>query len=227
VEVALRVMQVGAPVARETTMHLLLLDPYSPAHFTGEDRLAILSLGLADEEGEVRGLAADALADEAPERLRPDLARWQRDPDERVRMAAWDVAFADGREQAGADAQALLVDDSAPLAARRTALIALGAALSTAEITPLLAAVVAHPDPVLAEDAANLLWSHHRAPTVAEAASRSPHAAVRQIANRLLHPDFGSPAAGGSRPGAPDARTDVYGQMIRGFRERDREQQQY
>jgi hypothetical protein len=220
-DVALDVLRRGDPIARETTLHLLVLDPYSHVRLTGPARLALLSLGLEDEEGDIRGLAADALAEEAPDRLRPGLDRWTRDPNERVRMAAWDVAFADDHRSARTVAEAMVTDESCPLPARRSALVALGATLSTAEIAPLLAALVIHPDATLAEDAAGLLWAEHRTPIAAEAASRSPHESVRVIADRLLHPDFGSPAAGGSRPGAPDDRRDIYDQMIRGLRDID------
>jgi hypothetical protein len=218
-DLALRVMRAGDPVARETTLHLVLLDPYQPAHFQGEERLNLLSLALDDTEDEVRGLAADILADEAPERLWPNLARWQLDPSERVRMAAWDAAFARDPARATADAAALASDETAPLDARRSALIAVGTTLNTAEVAPLLAAMVMHPEQALAEDAANLLWAQHRTPIVAEAAAHSPHPAVRAIGERLLHPDIGSPAAGGSRPGAPADQADVCDQMLRRLRD--------
>ena len=64
---------------------------------------------------------------------------------------------------------------------RRSALLALGQALPTEQIAPLLALLVAHPEPGLAEDAADLLWRQHRHPLVAQAAARSPHPAVREI----------------------------------------------
>lgn len=222
-DLALRVMRAGDPVARETTLHLLLLDPYQPVRFEGQERLNLLALALEDAEAEVRGLAADVLADEAPERLWPNLARWQRDPSERVRMAAWDAAFARDPALAGADAAALAGDEAAPLDARRSALIAVGTTLTTAEVAPLLAAMVMHPEQTLAEDAANLLWAHHRTPMVAEAAAHSPHPTVRAIGERLLHPDIGSPAAGGSRPGAPADRPDIYDQMLRRLRDETEE----
>ena len=117
-------------------------------------------------------------------------------------------------EQAAEEAALLLSDEAAPLAARRSALIALGDYLPTPEFAPLLALIVVHPNRELAEDAGNLLWTRHRAPIAAQAAAASPHANVREIAQRLLHPEFGSPAAGGSRPGAPGGY-DIYQEMLK------------
>ena len=204
----------GEPAARETTLHLLLLDPYSPLRLSPDDQGRLLAAALSDPDEEVRGLAAELAAETDPDRLLHDQARWIRDPSERVRMAAWDVAFAAGSEQAAEEAALLLSDEAAPLAARRSALIALGDYLPTPEFAPLLALIVVHPNRELAEDAGNLLWTRHRAPIAAQAAAASPHANVREIAQRLLHPEFGSPAAGGSRPGAPGGY-DIYQEMLK------------
>jgi hypothetical protein len=211
---AIDVLTGGEPVARETTLHLLLLDPYSPLRLSPDDQGRLLAAALSDPDEEVRGLAAELAAETDPDRLLHDRTRWVRDPSERVRMAAWDVAFVAGSEQAAEEAALLLGDEAAPLAARRSALIALGDYLPTPEFAPLLALIVVHPNRELAEDAGNLLWTRHRTPIAAQAAAGSPHAAVREIAERLLHPQLGSPAAGGSRPGAPGGY-DIYQEMLK------------
>lgn len=211
---AITVFTTGEPAARETTLHLLLLDPYSPLRLSPGDQNRLLAAVLNDPDDEVRGLAAELTAETDPERLLRDQARWTRDPSERVRMAAWDVAFTADIEQAAEEAAILLSDETAPLTARRSALIALGDYLPTPRFAPLLALMVVHPNQELAEDAGNLLWTRHRTPIAAQAAAQSPHTAVREIAQRLLHPQLGSPAAGGSRPGAPGGY-DIYQEMLK------------
>lgn len=212
ISAAIDVLATGEPAARETTLHFLLLDPYSPLHLPSSDQGRLLAAALNDADEEVRGLAAEFAVESDPDRLLHDQARWTHDPSERVRVAAWDVAFMAGVEAAAEEAALLLSNESAPLAARRSALIALGDYLPTSEFAPLLALIVVHPNRELAEDAANLLWTRHRTPIAAQAAAGSPHAEVREIAQRLLHPEFGSPAAGGSRPGAPGGY-DIYQEM--------------
>ncbi len=214
------VLNSGDPIARETTLHILLLDPHSNVRLTGSDRIRLLTIALDDAEAEVRGLAADALADDAPELLVPRSEGLRLDPSEQARMAAWDAAFTLDFEAARDDAVRLALDDSAPVEPRRTALAALSAILSTVEIAPLLEALVSHPNSVLAEDAVNILWTYHRTPSVATAAAQSPHESVRSVAERLLHPETGSPAAGGSRAGAPDIGRDIYQEMLRGYEKR-------
>lgn len=216
-EIARRVLAEAEPAARETTLLLLLLDPYSDVRLTGSERLELLLAALADPEEHVRGLAADALADDAPQHLASQLHTLILDPSERVRTAAWDAAFADDFESTRDAALNLLADASAPLDARRTALVALSSVLSTPEIAPVLEAVVVHPEGALAEVAADLLWSYHRSPSIALAAAESPHQSVREAARRLLHPETGSPAAGGSRPGAPNRSHEIYTEMLKGY----------
>jgi hypothetical protein len=220
-DVALRVITTAGAQARETTLSILLLDPFSEVKLTGAGRSTVLAQALNDADGRVRGIAADILADEEPSRLAGDLERLMHDPSERVRTAAWDSAFAGDFERARDAAIELALDESAPVESRRTAVTALSAVLTTTEIAPLLEVLVAHPNRALAEDAVNLLWAYHRNPVIATAASQSPHESVRAVAERLLHPETGSPAAGGSRPGAPDTPRDIYQEMIRGYESRD------
>lgn len=216
-EIAQRVLHDGEPAARETTLALLLVDPYSAVRLEGAGRIAVVRSALDDRDDEARGLAADVLADEAPEELATELSRLMLDPSERVRAAAWDAAMAVDFEAAREAALALLADDRAPLDARRTALLVLSAAMSTPEIAPILEALVVHPERALAEVATDLLWTYHRSPSIAMAAAESPHESVRAAAARLLNPQTGSPAAGGSRPGAPDRGHDIYTEMLKGY----------
>jgi hypothetical protein len=216
-EVAQRVLREGEPAARETTLALLLVDPYSPVRLDGAGRLVVLRHALDDRDDEVRGLAADVLAEEAPEELATRLPSLMLDTSERVRVASWDAAMAIDFEAARETALALLTDDDAPLDARRTALLALSGAMSTPEIAPILEVLVVHPERALAEVATDVLWTYHRSPSVAMAAAQSPHEAVRAAAARLLNPQTGSPAAGGSRPGAPDRGHDIYQEMLKGY----------
>jgi hypothetical protein len=216
-ELALEVLREGEVTARATTLYLLLLDPFSEMRLHGAERVDLLLSALDDPSEEVRGLVADALAEEAPEQLAARLPVMTRDASERVRTAAWDAAFATELAAARDAALALLVDEDASLDARRTALVALSAALTTLEIAPILEAIVVHPERALAEVAADLLWSYHRSPSIALAASVSPHESVREAARRLLNPQTGSPAAGGSRPGAPERAHDIYHAMMKGY----------
>lgn len=209
-DAALRVFREGAPVARETTLYLLVLDPYGPAPLPDADRRALVLAALADPDEEIRGLAAEVAADEVPDALLADTARWVRDSAVRVRAAAWACAFTEDPERAAEDAVALLLNEAEALPARRSALLALGEWLTTAQIEPVLTTFVRHPVQELAEDAAGLLWTRHRTPVAAQAASESPHAAVRDIAARLLDPRLGSPLAGGFRSGAEEQGYDFY-----------------
>jgi hypothetical protein len=160
---------------------------------------------------------ADALAEGSQEQLAARLPAMMRDSSERVRTAAWDAAFATDFETSRDAALALLADETAPIDARRTALMALSALLSTLEIAPVLEAIVVHPERALAEVAADLLWAYHRSPSIAQAAAESPHESVREAARQLLNPQTGSPAAGGSRPGAPERSHDIYKEMMKSY----------
>ncbi len=217
-DLALAVLGSADAPTRETTLSILLLDPYSDVQLAGPERVRVLIAALGDSAENVRGIAADLLADEDPNILEQDLDRLVADSSERVRTAAWDAAFVSDFERSRDAALELALDEHALLDARRTAVTALSAVLSTEEMAPLLEVLVAHPNQILAEDAVNLLWAYHRNPVVATAASGSPHEAVREIARRLLHPETGSPAAGGSRPGAP---RDIYQEMLKGYERKD------
>lgn len=216
-EIAQRVLREGEPVARETMLAVLLVDPYSEVRLDGGTRVAVLRSALDDRDDEVRGLAADVLAEEAPEHLAASLSNLMLDASERVRMAAWDAAMAVDFASAREAALSLLADDEASLDARRSALLALSEVLSTTEIAPVLEALVVHPERALAEVATDLLWAYHRSPSIAMAAAESPHESVRAAAARLLNPQTGSPAAGGSRPGAPERGHDIYQEMLKGY----------
>lgn len=221
--VALDVISNGDATARETTLSILLLDPYSDVRLNGRERAEVLTRALDDPDESVRGIAAEVLADEDPERLSERHDRLAFDPSERVRMAAWDASFSTNFEIAQDAALAIAFDESVPIGPRRTAVAALSAVLDTDEIAPLLQFLLAHPNPVLAEDAVNMLWAYHRTPAIAMAAAESPHESVREVAQRLLHPETGSPAAGGSRPGAPDPGRDIYREMLKEYERRDDE----
>lgn len=215
--IAQRVLDGGEPAARETTLALLLVDPYSDVRLDGAGRIAVLRSALDDRDDEVRGLAADVLAEEAPEELASCVSRLMLDASERVRVAVWDAAMAVDFEAAREAALALLAHDEAMLDARRSALLALSAVMSTPEIAPILEVLVVHPERALAEVAMDLLWTYHRSPSIAMAAAESPHESVRAAAARLLNPQTGSPAAGGSRPGAPEYGRDIYREMLKGY----------
>lgn len=199
--------------ARETTLHLLALDPYgeSPLDRDGQDELLHLALG--DPDPEVRGLAAEVIAADMPDQL---LSQWERAPldaSERVRMAFWYTAMAHRREDALEYAAGLVLDPERDHTARRTALIAIGEGASTRQMSPLLQSLLRGEDEVLAWDAAQLMWRRHRAPDIAGAAAESRFERVRELAERLLHPERGSPAAGGSRPGDPTRTGDIFEQI--------------
>ncbi|HET9015306.1 MAG TPA: hypothetical protein VFN57_06900 [Thermomicrobiaceae bacterium] len=213
VAAARAVFAAGTLLARRNTIAVLLVDRFPPVALPPEARADLLALGLADPDDETRGLAADVAAGEAPALLLPDRDRWVRDPAERARVAAWDAAFADDTTTATAAATVLARDAAAPRPARESALLVLGEHLVTEEVEDLLTEFVVDPDEGVAAAAAALLWSRHRSPVVAMAAARSPHASVRAIAERLLHPTLGSPTAGGFRPGAADQGFDLYGQF--------------
>ncbi|HEX5165402.1 MAG TPA: hypothetical protein VFV93_08410, partial [Thermomicrobiales bacterium] len=165
------------------------------------------------------------LAASDPSVLAGDLNRLLTDESQRVRAIAWDAVLRLDRPAAFARASDILSDESAPIVVRRSALVALGALLPTAEMAPLLAYFVVHPDHELAADAADLLYERHRNPLAAMAARDSPHADVREVAEQLLDPMRGSPAAGGSRPGDPTGSSaGIYSDMIRQLEEQTENQ---
>uniref|UniRef100_A0A7C5RTW5 HEAT repeat domain-containing protein n=1 Tax=Thermomicrobium roseum TaxID=500 RepID=A0A7C5RTW5_THERO len=202
VTVALRVLRRGTPQARETVLTLLVADPTREIALPHWAERALLMVALADPDDVVRGLAAEAAATQRPELLLSAWRTWVRDPCQRVRRATWAVVLR-RRSDAVPAAQELLTEEGAPAPVRADALWALGQILSTSEFAPILAACIQHPAQELAEVAAELLWTQHRHPLPAQAALKSPHASVQTIGAWLLHPQRGSPAAGGARPGMP------------------------
>jgi hypothetical protein len=214
IEAALRVMSGADTIARATLLHILLLDPYGPLRLPAEAEQRLLVAALADVDPEIRGLAAELAMEIAPDVLLEAPERHPLDESERLRAAYWSAALAHRPEDATEQATQMVTDETAALDARRSALAAIGEQLRTRQVAPVLAAMVAHPDPVLAGDAADLMWRLHRNPAIAQAAARSPHDPVRELAERLLHPERGSPAAGGSRPGDPTRTTDIYQEML-------------
>jgi hypothetical protein len=208
-------------MAAEATLHLLVLDPLDPFAVGNDDRLTIAASALNARASGVRGLAAEFLAEHAPELLERRLQDLLSDESERVRGVVWGSALRVNRQATVQRATTLLADESAPVVVRRSALNALGATLSTPQIADVLSYFVIHPDHELAADAANLLYRLHRNPSTAEAARDSPHADVREVAEQLLDPLRGSPAAGGSRPGDPTrSSADIYADMIRQLEEK-------
>jgi len=202
VTVALRVLRRGTPQARETVLTLLVADPTREVVLPRWAKRALLMVALADPDAVVRGLAAETAATQLPELLLPAWRAWVRDQSQRVRRATWAVVLG-RRSDAVPAAQELLTEEGAPAPVRADALWALGQTLSTSEFAPILAACIQHPARELAEVAAELLWTQHRHPLPAQAALNSPHASVQAIGEWLLHPQRGSPAAGGGRPGMP------------------------
>lgn len=202
--------------AAEATLHLLVLDPLDPFGIGNDDRLLIAASALESGSAGVRGLATEHLAEHDPAVLQRALEQLLSDESERVRGTAWDAALRVDRSATIERATDLLGDESAPVPWRRSALVALGTALPTAQMAELLSYFVVHLDHELAADAAILLYRQHRNPITAEAARDSPHADVRELAEQLLDPLRGSPAAGGSRPGDPTGSSaDIYADMIR------------
>jgi hypothetical protein len=207
-------------LAAETALALLVADPLDPFQLGDGARAHIAGEGLASVHPAVRGLAAEYLAEREPWRILAALGALVRDTDERLRAIAWRVGLRQERGTARDLAFAMLGDESVALPVRRSALLAAGEHLPTDELVELLTWFVAHPDPDLAGDAANLLHELHRNPLIAEAALHSPHAHVRETAERLLDPLRGSPAAGGNRPGSPVDTSAIFEDLIRRETER-------
>ena len=207
--------------AAEATLHLLVLDPLDPFGIGNVARLSVAISALDSTTASVRGLAAEYLAAHDPAVLQRRLEWLLADENERVRGIVWDAALRVNRSATVERASVLLSDETVPVPVRRSALVALGTVLPTAQMADLLSYFVVHPDHELASDAANLLYRQHRNPITASAARASPHADVREVAERLLDPLRGSPAAGGSRPGDPTrSSADIYADMIRQLEEK-------
>ena len=208
-----RIFQSERVQARETALHLLVLDPYGPEHLTRSRQDQVLMLAMNDPDPEIRGLAAEVVAADMPEILleRSDTAPL--DESERVRIAYWRTALAHRPDQAIETAGVLALDKEQAHPARRSALLALGENLPTRSVAPVLQELLRGSDAMLAEDAAQLMWRYHRVPDIANAAAGSQFESVRKLANRLLHPEMGSPAAGGSRPGDPTRTADIFQQI--------------
>lgn len=218
-----QVFRHGEVAAREYAVHALLLDPLRQNPLPQPALHYLLQLALADADDEVRGLSAEFAANNSSDMI--SAKDWVLDAGERARAAAWKVAFERDPAEAVDRADELATDLAQPVPARRSALIALGVRLRTAEISPLLACLVDDPSEELALDAASLLWRYHRTPEVAQAAAGSRHPAVREIALHLLDPTRGSPEAGGYRPGAAEQGYGFYEQIRRqmdGSGDRDR-----
>lgn len=215
-----RIFEAGDVRTRETTLHLLVLDPYGPEYLSRDHQSTVLLKALDDPDEEIRGLAAEVVAADLPDRLLSRCEHAPLDSSERVRTAFWQVALAYQPDRAIEEAGELALDPNQPLEARRTALLSLGENAATRTVAPVLQALLTGDDQVLADDASQLMWRHHRAPDIANAASQSPFPEVRELAERLLHPTMGSPAAGGSRPGDPTRTSQIFDE-IGNHRERD------
>lgn len=208
-----QVFKRGDAQARETTLHVLALDPYGPKYLDRDQQDRILAVTLSDPDPEIRGLAAEVVAADMPELLFEHWNSVPIDDSERVRMAFWRAALVHHPDDAAEAAGMLVLDTEQPHTARRTALLALGEHSSTRQVSPVLQSLLRGNDEVLAGDAAQLMWRYHRAPDIANAAAESEFEGVRALANRLLHPELGSPAAGGSRPGDPTKTADIFQQI--------------
>lgn len=205
---------VQSAAAAEATLYLLVLDPLDPFSLGTARRTTIARAALNSDSLEARGLAAEFLADAAPDRLLDVLDDLVRSDSQRVRGIVWLTALRLTPEPTFQQASELLLDESQPVELRRSALVAMGMRMPTSAIADLLSAFVIHPDPALAHDAADLLYQLHRNPETAEAARMSPHPEIREIAEALLDPRRGSPAAGGSRPGDPTRTIDIFRELI-------------
>jgi hypothetical protein len=221
VSIASNVVATDDEQAAESTIHLLVIDPLDPLGLGEDARAAIAASALDSVSPSVRGLAAEYLATHASAVIQSALDRLITDDSEYVRGVAWNAALRADRSATVERATTILSDETFATSLRRSALLALGAHLPTSHVAGILSYFVVHPDHDLASDAAELLYQHHRNPTTATAARDSPHADVREIAERLLDPLRGSPAAGGSRPGDPTrSSADIYADMLRVLEEK-------
>jgi hypothetical protein len=221
-DVARRIAGADEPDAAEATAIHLLLDRSDP-YALGEARRQRIALEfLTVESDAARGIAAEYLARSAGAILAGRLASLAFDPSARVRGYAWLAAFRAARDTAANQAMNLLGNETIAVDIRKSALTVAGEALPTEMLVDLLAYFVVHPNAELALEAANLLQCHHRHPEIAIPAAGSPHPEVREIANRLMDPYRGSPAAGGSRPGDP-LREDPLMKLLRQIEEAEDE----
>ncbi len=211
---ALVARRVVAGGAAEATLSILVLDPLDELGLGDARRTGIARAALASPSPAARGIAVEFLADVAPAVLLERFDDLAADEDERVRGVVWLTGLRVATHDTFERAVALLADEDAPVEYRRSALVAAGTTLPTSQMADLLSVFVIHPDERLALDAADLLYAHHRNPITAEAARLSPHARVREIAEALLDPRRGSPAAGGSRPGDPTRTIDIFKALL-------------
>ena len=193
----------GNDRALEATATHLLLDPTESYGLTDRQRTGLAGEFLDTDAATARAVAAEFLAATSPEVLSSRLSRLIRDESAIVRGFTWMAAYRWDREATASRCIELLGDETVGVEIRRSALNAAGETLPTDQMIGVLSYFVVHPNDALALDAANLLHRHHRHPEIAIAAAGSPHDEVREIANRLMDPYRGSPAAGGSRPGDP------------------------
>lgn len=208
------------PGAIDATATHLLLDPTNVYRLDPDQRV-LFAIQFLDSNAETgRGIASEYLATAAPNVLEPRLDELVRDRSAKVRGFAWLAAFHVAPDAATNSAIEMLGDESVAVEVRRSALNAAGETLPTDQMLGLLSYFVVHPSEALALDAANLLHRHHRHPEIAIAAAASPHDEVREIANRLMDPYRGSPAAGGSRPGDP-LRSDPLLELMRRLEEEE------
>lgn len=214
IDTAMRTISSHDSAAAENTLYLLILDVVDPFKLKDERRSAIARSALSAAEPSVRSLAAEYLFDYDVAALAESAGQFVHDSDERVRGLAWSAGFRIQPGDTFQTATQILGDENADLQIRRSALAAVGTHLETSDVVDLLMFFVTHPDEQLAVDAGNLLYRLHRHPTIATAATASPHQSVREIGEFLLDPFRGSPAAGGSRPGDPST-SDIFAQMIR------------
>lgn len=204
----------GHQPAAESTLYLLILDPFDPYELGTARRAAIASAALSATEATTRSLAAEYLFDNDLDVLARHFEQLVIDSDERVRGLAWSAGFRTRPRETYDLAIAVLGGESLDIPIRRSALAAIGTHFQTSDVVDILSVFVAHPNETLALDAGNLLYRLHRHPIIATAAANSPHASVREIGEFLLDPYRGSPAAGGSRPGDPTS-SDIFAEMIR------------
>ncbi|HUG14788.1 MAG TPA: hypothetical protein VMM78_07175 [Thermomicrobiales bacterium] len=216
-ERAMSIVGSGDGAAAQATLVHLVMDPMNPHGLDDERRGRIARAALGSPEAGIRGMAAEHMLAHDPAELLTSFDDRVRDPSERVRGVTWLAALQLARDDARDKAFHVILNDEEELEIRRSALIAVGTRLPTSDLVEMLSLLVTHPVEPLARDAAELLFREHRHPIVAEAALRSPHQQVREIAEKLLDPLRGSPAAGGSRPGDT---AQIFSDMMRQIEQR-------